>query len=96
MIQIGTFLPRVYQDGCNLGVCSDDFVGNSHDFVVYMRACSYIGNMLCISMGTVLICPGYVRCVSDTVPGYYFVVQTIGKSNDFDGKSFWKQLPMPY
>ena len=96
MIQMGTFLPRVYQDDCSPSVCSDDFVGKSNDFVVYMRVCSYIGNMLCISMKTVLIYQGYVESVSDTVPGYDFVVQTFGKSNGFDGNSFWEQLPMLY
>ena len=28
---MGTFLPRVYQDGCSPSVCSDDFVGKSND-----------------------------------------------------------------
>ena len=83
--QMGTFLPRVYQVGCNPSVCSDDFVGKSDDFVVFMRACSYIRNMLCISMGTVLVCPGYVRSISGTVPGY-----------DFGRNSFGEQLPILY
>ena len=63
IIQMGTFLPRVYQDGCIPRVCSDDFVGKSDDFVVYMRVCSDIGNMLCISTGTVLVCPGYTSSI---------------------------------